>query len=85
MKMTNLGKILVETKVFTEPFIHTNRLIELKLFDVTNNGGAWRTHFEKLFRITVVYTTKIKPLHKNLKDEDEEKYKQQKLLQYACT
>jgi hypothetical protein len=79
MKMTNLGKILVETKVFTEPFIHTNRLIELKLFDVTNNGGAWRTHFEKLFRITVVYTTKIKPLHKNLKDEDEEKYKQQKL------
>lgn len=79
MKMTNLGKILVETKVFTDPFIHTNRLIALKLFDVTNNGGAWRTHFEKVFRITVVYTTKIKPLHKNLKDEDEEKYKQQKL------
>lgn len=79
MKMTNLGKILMETKVFTDPFIHVNRLIELEVFDVTNNGGAWRTYFERYFRITVVYKTKRNPLHKNLKDEDEEKYKQQKL------
>jgi len=43
----NISNILFETKVFTQPFIHTNRLIEMKMFDVTNNGGAWRTHFEK--------------------------------------
>ena len=75
----NISNILFETKVFTQPFIHTNRLIEMKMFDVTNNGGAWRTHFEKIFRITVVYTTNRDPIHRNTTGEDEEKYNTHKL------
>jgi len=72
MRNMNISNILFETKVFTQPFIHTNRLIEMKMFDVTNNGGAWRTHFEKIFRITVVYTTNRDPIHRNTTGEDEE-------------
>jgi len=78
MRNMNVSKILIETKVFTQPFIHTNRLIEMKMFDVTNNGGAWRSHFEKLFRITVVYTTNRDPIHRNTTSEDEEKYNTRK-------
>ena len=38
-----IAKVIVETLAFTKPFIHFDRLAELGLVDVTNNGGTWRT------------------------------------------
>ena len=70
-----IAKVIVETLAFTKPFIHFDRLVELGLVDVTNNGGTWRTMFEKNYRFTVVYTTKRKPLHTNTTFEDETKFK----------
>ena len=69
-----IAKVIVETLAFTKPFIHFDRLAELGLVDVTNNGGTWRTMFEKNYRFTVVYTTKRKPLHTNTTFEDETKF-----------
>ena len=57
-----IAKVIVETLAFTKPFIHFDRLAELGLVDVTNNGGSWRPTFEKNYRFTVVYTNKPKPL-----------------------
>ena len=68
------SKIIVETLAFTKPFIHLDRLAELGLVDITNNGGSWRHTFEKNYRFTVVYTTKRKPKHKNTTFEDETKF-----------
>ena len=68
------SKIIVETLAFTKPFIHLDRLAELGLVDITNNGGSWRHTFEKNYRFTVVYTTKRKPKHKNITCEDETKF-----------
>lgn len=69
-----IAKVIVETLAFTKPFIHMDRLVELGLVDITNNGGAWRTTFEKNYRVSVVYTTKRKPLHRNTIQEDETKF-----------
>ena len=69
-----IAKVIVETLAFTKPFIHFDRLAELGLVDVTNNGGSWRHMFEKNYRFTVVYTTKRKPLHTNTTFEDETKF-----------
>jgi len=69
-----ISKVIVETLAFTKPFIHMDRLIELGLVDITNNGGAWRTTFEKNYRVSVVYTTNRKPKHKNITCEDETKF-----------
>ena len=65
-----IAKVIVETLAFTKPFIHFDRLAELGLVDVTNNGGSWRHTFEQNYRFTVVYTTKRKPLHTNTTFED---------------
>ena len=73
-----IAKIIVETLVFSKPFIHIDRLYELGLVDITNNGGSWRHTFEKNYRITVVYTTKRKPKHKNTIQEDETKFESMK-------
>ena len=69
-----IAKVNVETLAFTKPFIHFDRLAELGLVDVTNNGGSWRPTFEKNYRFTVVYTTKRKPLHRNTIQEDESRF-----------
>jgi len=69
-----IAKVIVETLAFTKPFIHFDRLAELGLVDVTNNGGSWRPTFEKNYRFTVVYTTKRKPLHRNTIQEDESRF-----------
>ena len=69
-----IAKVIVETLAFTKPFIHLDRLSELGLVDITNNGGSWRHTFEKNYRFTVVYTTKRKPLHRNTTHEDETKF-----------
>ena len=69
-----IAKVIVETLAFTKPFIHFDRLAELGLVDVTNNGGSWRRTFEENYRFTVVYTTKRKPLHTNTTFEDETKF-----------
>ena len=69
-----IAKVIVETLAFTKPFIHFDRLAELGLVDVTNNGGSWRHTFEKNYRFTVVYTTKRKPLHTNTIQEDESRF-----------
>ena len=69
-----IAKVIVETLAFTKPFIHFDRLAELGLVDVTNNGGSWRPTFEKNYRFTVVYTTKRKPKHRNTTFEDETKF-----------
>jgi len=69
-----IAKVNVETLAFTKPFIHFDRLAELGLVDVTNNGGSWRPTFEKNYRFTVVYTTKRKPLHTNTIQEDKTKF-----------
>ena len=69
-----IAKVIVETLAFTKPFIHFDRLAELGLVDVTNNGGSWRHTFEKNYRFTVVYTTKRKPLHTNTTFEDKSKF-----------
>ena len=66
----SLPKVIVETLAFTEPFVHFDRLAELGLVNVTNNGGSWRHTFEQNYRFTVVYTTKRKPLHTNTTFED---------------
>ena len=42
-----IAKVIVETLAFTKPFIHLDRLAELGLVDITNNGGSWRHTFEK--------------------------------------
>ena len=69
-----IAKVMVETLAFTKPFIHLDRLADLGLVDITNNGGSWRHTFEKNYRFTVVYTTKRKPKHKNTTFEDETKF-----------
>jgi len=69
-----IAKVIVETLAFTKPFIHLDRLAELGLVDITNNGGSWRHTFEKNYRFTVVYTTKRKPLHRNTIQEDESRF-----------
>ena len=69
-----IAKVIVETLAFTKPFIHFDRLAELGLVDVTNNGGRWRPTFEKNCRFTVVYTTKRKSLHRNTIQEDESRF-----------
>ena len=69
-----IAKVIVETLAFTKPFIHFDRLVELGLVDVTNNGGSWRPTFEKNYRFTVLYTNKRKPKHKNTTFEDETKF-----------
>jgi 5-methylcytosine-specific restriction endonuclease McrA len=70
----SVSKVIIETLAFTKPFIHFDRLAELGLVDVTNNGGSWRPTFEKNYRFTVVYTTKRKPLHRNTIQEDESRF-----------
>jgi hypothetical protein len=69
-----ISKVVVETLAFTKPFIHMDRLIELGLVDITNNGGAWRTTFENHYRVTVVYTTNRAHLNRNTTHEDETKF-----------
>jgi hypothetical protein len=71
----SVSKVIIETLAFTKPFVHFNRLVELGLVESTLNGGSWRPTFEKNYRVSVVYTTNRKPKHKNIKHEDETKFK----------
>ena len=66
-----IAKVIVETLAFTKPFIHFDRLVELGLVDVTNNGGSWRPTFEKNYRFTVLYTNKRKPKHKQTTNNEQ--------------
>ncbi len=63
--------ILKETNRFTEPFIHTDKLVQLGLLNIIGNGGSWRRTFEKKYRVTVVYINKTRPLHVNTSIHDE--------------
>lgn len=68
-------KILLETRCFTRPFIHVDRLHQMNLIGITKNGGSWRNVFEGKYRLTIIYTTKRLPKHKDTLIEDELKFK----------